>query len=148
MTPREQLRDRIDTIEEGYEFFLAYAAQGLAGDGDSGPGAELREYLGRVEEAVAGLSDVMGALMEGEESEPAASHRLDEFRHVVADDARKAGAALRLVSAQPSISSQLVDNLNASIHLRALLTDLFLLDEILDLGVPETTTKGGEPGRS
>jgi hypothetical protein len=31
----------------------------------------------------------------------------------------------------PSISSQLIDNLNASIHLRALLTDLFLLDEIL-----------------
>ena len=40
-------------------------------------------------------------------------------------------AAVRLVQAQPSISSQLVDNLNASIHLRALLTDLFLLDEIL-----------------
>ena len=32
--------------------------------------------------------------------------------------------------AQPSISSQLVDNLNASIHLRALLTDLFLIDEV------------------
>jgi hypothetical protein len=32
---------------------------------------------------------------------------------------------------QPSIGSQLVDNLNASIHLRALLTDLFLLDAVL-----------------
>jgi hypothetical protein len=32
---------------------------------------------------------------------------------------------------QVSISSQLVDNLNASIHLRALLTDLFLIDEVL-----------------
>ena len=40
-------------------------------------------------------------------------------------------AAMRLVLAQPSISSQLVDNLNASIHVRALLTDLFLIDEIL-----------------
>jgi hypothetical protein len=27
----------------------------------------------------------------------------------------------------------LIDNLNASIHLRALLTDLFLIDEILKL---------------
>ena len=36
-----------------------------------------------------------------------------------------------MVLAQPSISSQLVDNLNASIHLRALLTDLFLIDEVL-----------------
>lgn len=35
------------------------------------------------------------------------------------------------VLAQSAISSQLIDNLNASIHLRALLTDLFLLGEIL-----------------
>jgi hypothetical protein len=33
------------------------------------------------------------------------------------------------VLAQEKISSELVDNLNASIHLRALLTDLFLLSE-------------------
>ncbi len=38
---------------------------------------------------------------------------------------------MRLVLAQSTISSQLIDNLNASIHLRALLTDLFLVDEIL-----------------
>ena len=40
-------------------------------------------------------------------------------------------AALELVLAQPAISSQLIDNLNASIHLRALLTDLFLVGDIL-----------------
>ena len=44
---------------------------------------------------------------------------------------RDAQAALQLVLAQPAISSQLIDNLNASIHLRALLTDLFLIDEVL-----------------
>jgi hypothetical protein len=33
--------------------------------------------------------------------------------------------------AQPGISSQLVDNLNASIHVRALLTDVFVIDELL-----------------
>jgi hypothetical protein len=36
-----------------------------------------------------------------------------------------------MVLAQESISSQLVDNLNASIHVRALLTDIFLIDELL-----------------
>ena len=41
-------------------------------------------------------------------------------------------AAMELVLAQPAISSQLIDNLNASIHLRALLADLFLVTEILD----------------
>jgi len=35
------------------------------------------------------------------------------------------------VLAQPEIGSQLVDNLNASSHVRADLTDLFLLDEAL-----------------
>jgi hypothetical protein len=53
-------------------------------------------------------------------------------------DARDALAALQLVQAQSSISSQLIDNLNASIHLRALLTDLFLVDEILK-GQPSAT---------
>ena len=45
--------------------------------------------------------------------------------------ASDAQASVQLALAQPSISSQLVDNLNASIHLRALLTDLFLIDEVL-----------------
>jgi hypothetical protein len=48
-------------------------------------------------------------------------------------DAQDSLAAIELVLAQPVISSQLIDNLNASIHLRALLTDLFLIDEILKL---------------
>jgi hypothetical protein len=50
---------------------------------------------------------------------------------VLDHDARHARAAVRLVLAQPSIGSQLVDNLNASSHVRADLTDLFLLDEAL-----------------
>jgi len=50
---------------------------------------------------------------------------------VLARDARDSLAAVELVLAQAGISSQLIDNLNASIHLRALLTDLFLIDEIL-----------------
>ncbi len=47
-------------------------------------------------------------------------------------DAHDSLAMIELALAQPVISSQLIDNLNASIHLRALLTDLFLIDEILD----------------
>ena len=42
-------------------------------------------------------------------------------------------SSIRLVLAHPAIGSQLIDNLNASIHLRALLTDLFLIDEALKL---------------
>ena len=53
------------------------------------------------------------------------------FAAVIDRDARDASAAIRLVLAQPAIGSQLIDNLNASIHVRALLTDLFLIDEVL-----------------
>ena len=56
------------------------------------------------------------------------------FLEVLDDDARKAQAALRSVLAQKPIRSQLVDNLNASIHLRAPLTDIFLIDEALKRG--------------
>ena len=56
------------------------------------------------------------------------------FLSVLGRDAGDALAAMALVLAQPAISSQLVDNLNASIHLRALLTDLFLVDEIAKVG--------------
>ena len=55
----------------------------------------------------------------------------EAFLAVLDRDASDSLAALELVLAQPSISSQLIDNLNASIHLRALLTDLFLIGEIL-----------------
>jgi hypothetical protein len=53
------------------------------------------------------------------------------FLAAVEDDAAKAQGAIRLVLAQQDISSQLIDNLNASIHLRALLTDVFVVDESL-----------------
>ncbi len=62
---------------------------------------------------------------------PSAEGTAHPFLAVLDRDARDAQAAVQLVLAQPAISSQLIDNLNASIHLRALLTDLFLIDEIV-----------------
>ena len=53
------------------------------------------------------------------------------FLEAVSRDARIAHGAISLVLTRPAISSLLVDNLNASIHLRALLTDLFLIDQAL-----------------
>ena len=46
-------------------------------------------------------------------------------------DAEASRAFVRLVVAQSAVSSQLIDNLNASIHLRALLTDVFVLGELV-----------------
>ena len=57
--------------------------------------------------------------------------KYEAFFAVLKRDAESAMAAMELVLAQPAIGSQLIDNLNASIHLRALLADLFLVTEIL-----------------
>ncbi|HEY7391939.1 MAG TPA: hypothetical protein VH640_25710 [Bryobacteraceae bacterium] len=125
------LKTRSDAIEECYEFMLAYAAQGLPGDAGSQSGGQLREMLRRAVDAIAGLHEECSAAVGENHLEP--RDRYEAFLAVLARDAADSQAALELVLAQPSLSSQLIDNLNASIHLRALLTDLFLIDEIFKL---------------
>jgi hypothetical protein len=127
----EDVRRRCDAIEECYEFMLAYAAQGLPGDSGSQSGGQLRELLRQAVKALTGLAEAYAEAVTGESPQPAEKYKA--FLHVLDRDARDSLAALELVLAQPSLSSQLIDNLNASIHLRALLTDLFLIDEILKL---------------
>jgi hypothetical protein len=129
VTFREDLAQRCETIERAYEFMLAYAAQGLSGDAASQSGGELRELLSRAAGALSKLSDQYAALVEDEGLRP--REKYAAFIDVIRRDAADALAAVELVLAQRSISSQVVDNLNASIHVRALLTDLFLIDEIL-----------------
>ena len=126
---KTELDARIDTIEEAYEFFLAYASQGLPSDAGSDTGRQARQYLQRCDTALNGLGGVFTRYVEQQGLLPTAAY--DGFIAVIDRDARDSQAALQLVLAQTSISSQIVDNLNASIHLRALLTDLFLIDEIL-----------------
>jgi hypothetical protein len=140
VTPREDLARRCENIEQAYEFMLAYAAQGLSGDASSQSGGQLRELLSRAAAALKGLSDQYAALVDGERL-----HHRDKyaaFVEVIGRDAAEALAAMELVLAQPSISSQVVDNLNASIHVRALLTDLFLIDEILKAPDAQQTPQG------
>ena len=127
----ESLSERVDAIEECYEFMLAYAAQGLPGDQGSASGSQLRQLLGRAVDALSGLTGAYAAAVQQENLE--AAGRYDAFLSVLSRDAGDSLAALQLVMAQPTLSSQLIDNLNASIHLRALLTDVFLMDEILKL---------------
>ena len=108
---------------------LAYAAQGLPNEHGSTSGSQIREFLRKCEQALDGLADAAGRSVRQvdlDETDP-----YDAFVSVLDHDTRNARAAVRLVLAQPSIGSQLVDNLNASSHLRAVLTDLFLLDEAL-----------------
>jgi hypothetical protein len=127
---REELTARCNTIEEAYEFMLAYAAQGVT-PGTTSAGGQVREFMTRAAAALTGLGDLYAALVTREELGPA--DKSAAFIAVLDRDAKAAHAAFELVLGQPAISSQLVDNLNASIHVRALLTDLFLIDEVLKL---------------
>lgn len=126
---RTELNARCNAIEECYEFMLAYAAQGLEGTENSGSTKQVREFLEKCDTALMGLAGFVGQFIAQFQTESAAKYAA--FMAVIDRDARDSQAAVQLVIAQSAISSQLVDNLNASIHLRALLTDLFLIDEIL-----------------
>jgi hypothetical protein len=128
-TVTEDLARRCEAIEESYEFMLAYASRGLVGEHETDTSSQIREYLRRFDAALSGLGEVVAGFVQRLNLEPAGDYQA--FVAVLDNDTRAAQAALRLVVAQRSLSSQLVDNLNASIHLRTLLTDLFLIDEIL-----------------
>jgi hypothetical protein len=126
-----EIEERCNTIEECYEFMLAYAAQGLPNDKGSRSGGQVREFLNRAVNALNGLADSYATAVWNEGLEQ--PQKYQAFFDVLDRDARDSLAAIELVLVQPAISSQLVDNLNASIHLRALLTDLFLVDELLKM---------------
>ncbi len=117
------LSQRLEAIEGGYEYSLAYAAQGRTEDS----GTPLRQMLERMHQSLDGLPALVEGALAGTAGRYAASTR--HFLDAVRRDAAVAQGAIGLVLDRPAISSLLVDNLNATIHLRALLTDLFLIDQ-------------------
>jgi hypothetical protein len=120
---------RTDAIETGYEFLLAYAAQGRHTDRGAAPERNVRNYLQNMETALEGFSAAAAAC--AAQRDAALPKSCAAFFTAVERDALTAQSVIRLVLAQDDISSQIVDNLNASIHLRALLTDVFIIDEAL-----------------
>jgi hypothetical protein len=126
----EALQLRTDALEEAYEFFLAYASQGLTTE--SGSGVQVRDFLTKFHAALDGFGDfLVGHVASlGVDAGP-----FRAFIGVIDRDAKDAQAAVQMVLAQPMIHSQIIDNLNANIHVRALLTDVFLIDEILKTAV-------------
>ncbi len=120
--------DRCEVIEECYEFMLGYAGQGLPSDQHGKTGNQIRVFLERAVQQLTGLGESCEEALQQAGIGKGDCH---DFIAVLRRDAQDSLAALQLVVAQPSISSQVVDNLNASTHLRALLTDLFLVGDIL-----------------
>jgi hypothetical protein len=120
---------RVDAIESGYEFLLAYAAQGRHTDRGAAPERNVRNFLQKMDAALGDLGAVTVAC--AKQRDAALAEGGAPFLDALDRDARVAQSAIRLVLALDDIGSQIVDNLNASIHLRALLTDVFIIDEVL-----------------
>jgi hypothetical protein len=111
------IEDDMEVVESGYEFLLAFAAQGRP------PRLEAETAPPHATPTVQNMLDSMLRIREQFKDSP------DEFEQVIVSDITKASAALKFVLQQARMSSELIDNLNASIHLRAVLTDFFLYSE-------------------
>ena len=124
-----ELKAGVDVVEETYEFCLAYAARGVSMQMAASSDTQVRERLQRLAGVLPQLPERFLRLVE----ERGEANRDDygAFIEVLRRDAEAGLAAVRLVLAQRGITSQMVDNLNGMIHLRALLTDVFLVDEML-----------------
>jgi hypothetical protein len=122
---------RCSSVEECYAFMLAYAAQGVSSGDGSQSGGRIREVLEQAVDALSGLADACMTTVKADARESADQYLA--FLAVLDRDARDSIRTIELVLAQPTISSQLIDNLNASMHLRAVLTDLFLLSDIASI---------------
>ena len=116
------MRDAFDRIEESYEFMLAYAAQGRKREvGEGGGESQIRQYVKRFDAA---LIDLETTLQENLGGSQGASFS-ERFR----SDIAVIRSVLGMLLAKPSISSEMIDNTNGLIALRALLTDIFFIDQ-------------------
>ena len=91
---------------------LAYSPDSMAQNANVNT-SQLRHFLIHSVDALTGIADAVRK----ENLQPAERH--EPFYSVLDRDAGDSLAAIEMVLAQSAISSQLIDNLNASIHLRA-----------------------------
>lgn len=117
----QEFRGRVEAIEEAYEFFLSYAAKGVDARSGKADDSQARFMIDRM---AAALDGIAAAARGG-------GAHIDGWLQVLSDDGAKTRAALSLVASLPVVTSKVIDNFNASIHVRAVLTDIFILDEAL-----------------
>ena len=125
----DELQASVNIVEETYEYCLAYAAKGVTAYMARTADTQAREQLAKLERVLPSLGDVFLKVVEDLPEDVRGQYK--GFIEVLRRDAESGRAAVQLVLAQKNITSQMVDNLNGMIHLRALLTDVFLIDEML-----------------
>jgi len=112
------LAESIEDIEVAYEYMLAYAAQGRKTDiGENG--VPIREYLTKMTSAL----DVIFNHLKDHQNQ-------GEFIKAVRQDLMIAKEIVELTLKKKNIGSQCIDNVNASVHVRTMITDLFILEDL------------------
>ena len=122
MQKLKQIRDQIEKIEEAYEYMLAYAAQGRADEGAGPDGAQIRTFLDQFSDARKKLDDTTSVIVE---ENPAAADFIEAFM----SESKVMGSILKVLLSRKNISSEVIDNTNGLISVRAYLTSLFFLDK-------------------
>lgn len=118
------MRAAFDIIEESYEFMLAYAAQGRKQEQSEGGGeSQIRTHLRRMESALADCEAAIGSGLGAAAGEAFTAR----FR----DNLAVTRSVIALLQANPSVSSEMVDNTNGLITIRAFLTDIFFIDQVV-----------------
>lgn len=135
-TSEDLLHNAIEKIEAAYEYMLAYAAQGRKtepAEGDASNTPSIRNFLENMLWGVENISQGFSESAQAIGNDASVAESVESFKSVLARDAESASAVVEMALRVPSLSSQLIDNLNASTHLRCLLTDIFVLDEVLKI---------------
>ena len=117
------IRDAIDTVEEAYEFMLAYAAQGRKQEGQEEGTSKIRDYLNRFAAALESMEKAVPDALGGTAAAP--------FRQRLLADMAVMRSVIAILLEKPSISSDMVDNTNGLIAVRSFLTDLFFVDQAM-----------------
>jgi acyl-CoA reductase-like NAD-dependent aldehyde dehydrogenase len=117
------MREAIDVVEESYEFMLAYAAQGRKREPEDESVSRIRHYLTRFSGALDQMEEAVPAILTTDTGQP--------FRDRFQGDIAVARSVLALLLEQPSITSDMIDNTNGLIAIRAFMTDLFFVDQAI-----------------
>jgi hypothetical protein len=118
----KQIRDQIEKIEEAYEYMLAYAAQGRSDEGAGPDGAQIRTFLKKFSGALTKLDEATPDIVK---ENPAAVDFIEAFT----SETKVMASILKVLLSRENISSEVVDNTNGLISVRAYLTSLFFLDK-------------------
>ena len=118
------IRQQIEIVEESYEYMLAYAAQGRADEGAGPDGAQIRTFLNQYSSAIESIAGSLDGLAD---NNPQAAAYFDGLKR----ESAVMDSVVKILLARDNISSEVVDNANGLIAVRAYLTSLFFMDKAI-----------------